>query len=103
MRFPNKRMMIKYIKTSEKSHYANTYDAFLDSKKIGFLYRDYYPAIGMGPCYVGYGEGCYEWKFDVEEWAYESGLFKGGMYSFNTKKEMKAFLEGDRSKWKWCQ
>ena len=102
-RFLNKRTMIKYIKTGEKLYYANTYDVFLDSKKIGFLYRDYYPAIGLGPKYVGYAPGSYEWKFDVEEWAYESGLFRGGMYIFNTKKEMKAFLEGDRSKWKWCQ
>lgn len=94
---------IEYRKTGEKECGGNVYDVFLDGRKIGRLYKDYYSAIGLGPRYVGHAPGNYEWKFDVEEWAYESRLFKGGMYIFDTKKEMKAFLEGDRSEWEHFQ
>jgi len=91
--------MIKYQKTDEKSCGTNIYDVFLDGRKIGNLYRAYYPAIGLGPKYTGFCSGSYDWIFDVGEWAYDSKLFRGGMYSFDSQKEAKVFLEGDKSKW----
>jgi hypothetical protein len=98
---------IEYQKTmifgNGKSYGANVYDVLLGDRKIGLMYKGYYPAIGLGPKYVGHTPGSYEWKFDVEEWACDCGLFKGGMYTFNTQKEMKAFLEGDRKAWEWSQ
>ena len=65
---------IEYRKTGKEECDANVYDVFLDGRKIGTMYRAYCPAIGMGTLYVGYSEGCYEWRFDVEEWACEKGL-----------------------------
>jgi len=91
--------MIEYRKTGEKEYGSNVYDVFMDGRKIGRLYKGYYPAIGLGPRYTGYAPGSYEWKFDVEEWACDSRLFRGGMYSFDSQKEAKVFLEGDKSKW----
>ena len=88
----------EYRKTGEQERGGNVYDVFMDGRKIGTLHKEYCKAHG-NPRYVGHWSGYYEWQFDVEEWAYESGLFRGGCYRFDSQKEAKAFLEGDKSKW----
>lgn len=87
--------MIEYQKTGGKEQGTNVYGVTKDGRKIGTLYREYYPAIGLGPRYVGHAPGSYEWKFDVEDWVYDSGLLRFAMYSFDSLKKAKEFIEDE--------
>lgn len=97
---PDLPVLIEYQKTGEKECDANVYNVIKGGNKIGQLYRAYYPSRGRAlRRYVGHWDGGYEWKFDVEEWAYERGYIRGGMYSFESIKKAKEFI-ADETKYK---